>query len=97
MLIAKSTGQQASRFGFVTSKRVGKAVLRNKIKRRLRQAALLSRVEEGWDVVVIARKDAASADFDSLRKSMQALLGRAGVLASARVEVDGGKVGRCGE
>ncbi len=97
VLIAKANGQTATRFGFVTSKRIGNAVRRNQIKRRLRQAALLSRVEGGWDVVVIARKDAASADFHSLRRSMQDLLGSTGVSASSRAEVDVGKVDRCSE
>ena len=79
VVMARRNGLESSRFGFVTSKRLGKAVLRNKIKRRLREAALLSRAEGGWDVVVIARKNATVAGFHSLKNSLNRLLQGVGV------------------
>ena len=77
---------EISRFGFSIGKRVGKAVIRNKVKRRLREAARLTSVQEGWDIVVIGRKEAGSADYNRLRRSLLGLLGRARLLAESNKE-----------
>ncbi|CAI8038742.1 Ribonuclease P protein component [Geodia barretti] len=64
VLVARRTDSERCRFGFSVSKRVGNAVVRNRVKRRLKEVArveLLPRIECGWDFVVIARKDAADA------------------------------------
>lgn len=81
VLVARPNHMGVSRFGFAVGKRIGKAVVRNKTKRRLRESARLTPVKEGWDLVVIARKDASTADFHQLKQSMTSLLRRAGVLA----------------
>ncbi len=65
-------------------KRTGNAVVRNRTKRRLREAVLDLPVQEGWDLVLIARKGAASADYHGLCRSSKALLRRAGILAARR-------------
>ncbi len=83
VLVARGNSGDVSRFGFSVGRRVGKAVVRNKVKRRLREAARLNRVQAGWDLIIIARKDASSADFHGLTGSMTNLLGRAGVLDSS--------------
>ena len=80
VLIARSNGVTLSRFGFSVGRRVGGAVTRNKVKRRLRETARLAQVQNGWDMVVIVRKKGSSADFHMLRRSMNNLMKRAGVL-----------------
>ena len=83
VLVARRTGGEHCRFGFSVSKRVGNAVVRNRVKRKLKEAArveLLTRVEPGWDFVVIARKDAADADYHRLNRSLQRLFRRAKLL-----------------
>jgi ribonuclease P protein component len=57
-----------NRFGFVVSRRVGNAVTRNRLKRRLRAAtqSWLPNLPEGYDVVIIARQSAVSAAYQEL-------------------------------
>jgi ribonuclease P protein component len=83
------SAQTRSRFGFAVGKRVGGAVIRNRIKRRLRALVQGLETTQGWDVVIIARPDAASADFDRLRSALVSLFRRAGLLTS-RDDTDGG-------
>ena len=70
-----------NRYGFVTSKRLGKAVVRNRVRRRLRESVRSLAAQPGWDVVVSARARAADADFHQLRKAVVSLFVRAGILA----------------
>jgi ribonuclease P protein component len=64
-----------SRFGFVVSKRLGKATTRNKIKRRIREAARLrlQYIRPGFDIVFIARQRAGSATYQELAASVEHL------------------------
>jgi ribonuclease P protein component len=80
VLVARPNGLEVARFGFSVGKRIGNAVVRNKVKRRLREAARLTQVKDGWDLVIIARRDASSADFHTLDSSMRNLFRRARVL-----------------
>ena len=82
VLIARPNDSGASRVGLSVGKRVGGAVVRNRVKRRLREAVDLCGVEDGWDMVLIARKDAPSAQFHGLARSVASLLGRAGIGAN---------------
>ncbi|MYC29628.1 MAG: ribonuclease P protein component [Chloroflexi bacterium] len=65
-----------SRFGFVVSKRIGNAVTRNLVKRRLRESVRQIRVKGGWDAVFIARRGAASAEYRQLQRAADNLLRR---------------------
>ena len=66
-----------SRYGFSVTKSVGKAVVRNRLRRLLREIARATCVKSGWDVVFIARPDAVTADYHELKKSVEKLLLRA--------------------
>jgi ribonuclease P protein component len=68
-----------NRYGLTASRRIGKAVVRNKIKRRLREILRKTSLKPGWDFVIIARNTAASADFAALERSLEKLLMKAGL------------------
>ena len=78
---------QPPRVGFVVSKAVGSAVVRNRTKRRLRalMAARIRDIPAGTDVVVRANPVAAQADSSTLAVELDRLLGRVlGRLGGAR-------------
>ena len=74
-----------SRCGISISRQVGKAVTRNRIKRRLREILRLMPLELGWDIILIARPK-ANTDYASLKKSVASLLGQAGLVKKAEVQ-----------
>jgi ribonuclease P protein component len=74
VLKALSNGSSLSRFGFVVSGRLGKAVVRNRIKRRLREITGKIKVKSGWDIILIARAPAVMTDYKDLEKSVRKLL-----------------------
>jgi ribonuclease P protein component len=71
------------RAGFVTSKRIGGAVVRNRVRRRLRDIVRREqgRLRPGFWFVVIARPGAARATFEQLKDEWLRLAERASILA----------------
>ena len=78
-----SNGTDDTRYGFIVSKRIGNSVTRNKVKRRLREAARSSPVKPGWDVVFIARRGSEKAKYQLLQRATLNLLRRSQLLVSA--------------
>ena len=76
------------RVGLVVSKRLGNAVARNRVKRRLREAIRkhVGDITPGHDLVFVARTPLATSSFRDLETSVERLLRRAGVLAPAVAE-----------
>jgi ribonuclease P protein component len=71
---------QRTRVGITVSRRVGTAVVRNRVRRRLREAlrARLSRLPAGSDVVVAARPARATASWADLCRALDTVLARQG-------------------
>lgn len=84
VLKVRPNGFGVTRFGFSVSKRIGNAVARNRVKRRLREAVRAAPVEAGFDIVIVARNGAAEADFSRIERSIHNLLRRARVLSQAK-------------
>ena len=74
-------GLGISRYGFSVSKRVGKAVTRNRVKRLFREVLRLTPLESGWDIIFIARSAVANIEYNELKESVEGLLSRAQLLA----------------
>ena len=77
---ALPNGLDLSRYGLTVSRRVGKAVVRNRIKRLLREILRQTPLQPGWDIIFIARSPAARANYAGLGRSVRGLLLRAGLL-----------------
>jgi ribonuclease P protein component len=74
-----------ARAGFSVGKRVGNAVTRNRVKRRLREAIrrLLADVPPGWDLILAGKPGAAQTEYAALAGEVRKLLARAGLLPTA--------------
>jgi ribonuclease P protein component len=67
LVIVRAVGQPGSvRFGLVTGRRIGSAVVRNRAKRRLREAIRAAGLPEGYDFVVIAGSTVPDVPFSTL-------------------------------
>jgi ribonuclease P protein component len=90
VLIAARNDLDRTRFGFAVGKRIGKAVARNRVKRRLREAVRLQRrsVARGWDLVFIAREPLRLATFEDIERAVTHLLRRANVVQVPQEERD---------
>ncbi len=66
------------RIGLAVSRATGKAVVRNRVKRRLREAVRreLWRLEPRWEIVINARQAALTAPLAELRRAMERLFSR---------------------
>lgn len=79
---SESDDSGLTRIGFSVSRRVGGAVARNRVKRRLREVMRrkLTRIAPGYDLVITARPGAADARMETLEQEVAGLLARARLL-----------------
>ena len=85
VLKIKKNKSEEVRFGFIVSKKVSKkAVLRNKIKRRLREVAKIKmkEIKKGIDIVLIALSGIKTKDFWEIKEAIEKLFKKAKILIS---------------
>ena len=82
VLYARKNRMGTNRVGITVSKKLGKAVIRNRVRRRIREAYRLNeeRFQPGWDIVVVARSRAVEVSFQKLTQSLLSLAEQAGIL-----------------
>lgn len=83
VLYARRNRTGTNRVGITVGKKLGKAHIRNRVRRRLREVYRLNeeQFQPGWDIVVVARTRAIDAPFDQLTKAYLTLAKKAGILA----------------
>ncbi|HYY87615.1 MAG TPA: ribonuclease P protein component [Chloroflexota bacterium] len=84
VLYAAPNDLPVSRIGITVSSRVGKAVVRNRVRRRIREAArvLVPVLPPGRDLLFIARPPSANASWVELKEAVERVLTRAGLLTA---------------
>ena len=87
VLYAKPNRTATNRVGITAGKKLGHAVVRNRIRRRLREVYRLneSRFAPGWDIVVVARSRCIRANFSDLTRAYLSLAEKAGILIPEEV------------
>ena len=82
VLYARRNRTGTNRVGITVSKKLGKAHIRNRARRRLREVYRLNEelFQPGWDIVAVARTKAIDCDFRELTKGYLALARKAGLL-----------------
>ena len=80
--VLRGASPEGTRIGFITSRRVGGAVDRNRARRRLREVVRADRPQllSGCWIVIIAKTPAANAPFPDVQTEWRNLAKRAGVL-----------------
>jgi ribonuclease P protein component len=76
------TDLETTRFGLSTGRKLGGAVVRNRVRRRLREVlrVMAPSFQPGWDVLIIARPAIVGADHAVVVAALRRLLHRGGVL-----------------
>ena len=84
VLYARKNRTSTNRVGITVGKKLGHAVVRNRVRRRLREVYRLNedKFPPGWDIVVVARTKAINASFQTLTNNYLSLARKAGILIS---------------
>lgn len=79
-----ANGLTHNRYGFITGKRLGNAVTRNRARRLLRETVrhLQPDIQTGFDIALIARQAMVGQRFGAVMEAARSLLSLAGVLKS---------------
>ena len=82
VLYARPNRLGINRVGITAGKKLGHAVVRNRVRRRLREVYRLNedKFAPGWDIVVVARSRCITADFGKLTNAYLSLAEKAGIL-----------------
>lgn len=73
--------QSLSKLGITVSAKIGKAVVRNRIKRHIRAAysARKDEISQGNNIIIVARTKAAYAGFDEIKRDIDYCIRRSGL------------------
>ena len=82
-MYARKYKNASNRIGITVSTKVGKAVVRNRVRRRIREAYRLNemRFKTGFDIIVVARVRASEVAYSEIEKNLLKLAGSLGILS----------------
>ena len=86
MVYCRKNRKPGNRLGFTVSKKLGNAVTRNRVRRRLREIARLNAecVKQGYDLILVARSKAVDAQFGKLEADVLRCLDQLSLLKRDR-------------
>ena len=84
-LYCRRNGGKVNRLGYTVSTKLGHAVVRNRIRRRLREIVRLNspRLQTGWDLVIVARRRCVDAEYHKMDAAFLRACGELGLLKEA--------------
>ena len=90
VLYARPNRQGINRVGITAGKKLGHAVVRNRVRRRLREIYRLheSQFQPGWDIVVVARSRAVDAPYQKLERAYLSQADKLGLLIHEEKQVE---------
>ena len=82
VIYCRRNGSSENRIGYTVSSKLGHAVVRNRVRRRLREIYRLheSQFRPGWDLVVVVRSRAVDAPYKKQEGAYLSLAGKLGLL-----------------
>jgi len=86
IVYCRRNGKQYNRLGITVSKKVGNAVHRNKLRRRIRETYRINEASFicGWDIVVVARIKCRLAPYSQLSSDFLSMAARLGLIVSGK-------------
>lgn len=80
-MYCRRNGREENRLGYTVSAKLGGAVVRNRVRRRLREIYRLAApgLKTGWDVVVVARSRCVGAQYAELERAFEELCSKLGL------------------
>ncbi len=75
-------GNNSMKVGISVSKKVGKSVVRSRVKRLIKENLRINqdKIKDGYDIIIIARITSNRAVYDDIKKALKNLIGRAKML-----------------
>lgn len=88
VVYVRKNGAARNRLGITVGTKVGKAVIRNRVRRRLKEIYRLNecRLLRGRDVVIVARVRSRDADYHALERDFLMLCGKLGLFRPENAE-----------
>ncbi|MBQ5401534.1 MAG: ribonuclease P protein component [Bacteroidales bacterium] len=78
----RRNGGEGNRLGYTVSAKLGHAVVRNRVRRRLREIVRLNapKLKTGWDIVLVARRRCVDGDYHKMEAAFLRACGELGLL-----------------